>query len=111
MMIVQKELSENEKELWDRFVLEQNGSFLQSWEWGEFQKAVGRKVFYIKGEDYQSLVAKHELGLRRSYLYCPKGPIIAQRSQIKVFTKEVEELAKNGAGFKSITELIDTTTP
>ena len=89
-----EELSDTKREDWNRFVIEQNGSFLQSWEWGEFQKAVGRKVFYIKGEDYQSLVVKHELGLGKSYLYCPKGPIIQQRSQISVFVKEIEKLAK-----------------
>jgi len=96
-MIAQKELSENEKNDWDRFVLEQGGSFLQSWEWGEFQKAVGRQVFYLTGANFQALIIKHELGLRKSYLYCPRGPvwhITNDKSPIINFVKDFSDLAK-----------------
>jgi len=43
---------------WNEFLTHNNGSFLQSLEWGEFQKTVGRKVWRIKNDffhDYLNL--------------------------------------------------------
>ena len=79
---------------WNRFVLENGGSFLQSWEWGEFQKSVGRKTFYLKSEDWQVLLIKHDLPFGKSYLYCPRGPIISSRFKVQSFLEKIEELAK-----------------
>ena len=42
-------------------------SFLQSQEWAEFQRSVGRKVFQV-GRFY---IIKHELPFGKSYLYVP----------------------------------------
>ncbi|OGZ33601.1 MAG: hypothetical protein A2Y98_01560 [Candidatus Portnoybacteria bacterium RBG_19FT_COMBO_36_7] len=91
-----------DREDWNKFVLEQDGSFLQSWEWGEFQKAIGRQVFYLKVDSYQSLIIKHDLALGKSYLYCPRGPIASLNLKveseklkiIELFLKEIKELAK-----------------
>jgi len=97
-MIAQAELNKDEKESWDRFVVETGGSFLQSWEWGEFQKSVGRKTFYLKGDGWQTLVVKHVLPLRKSYLYCPRGPVILSGtkdlSRMRDFLNEITKLAK-----------------
>jgi lipid II:glycine glycyltransferase (peptidoglycan interpeptide bridge formation enzyme) len=46
MQIIQ--FKENQKEIWNRFIAENNSeSFLQVWEWGEFQKSLGRKMWRI----------------------------------------------------------------
>lgn len=53
---------------------------LQTFEWGEFQKQMGREVFRIGVvEDNEirlsALLIKHSLPLGKHYLYCPRGPI------------------------------------
>ncbi|MEA1936846.1 MAG: peptidoglycan bridge formation glycyltransferase FemA/FemB family protein, partial [Patescibacteria group bacterium] len=102
MRIIQ--LKENQKEVWNKFAAENSSeSFLQAWEWGEFNRALGRKVWNIgivdnnlldenKSENtkYQipntkynllavALVIKYDLPFGQSYLYCPRGPIISQK--------------------------------
>ena len=43
------ELSSADKESYNRFVAESSsGSFLQSWEWGQWQEALGREVIRYK---------------------------------------------------------------
>jgi len=32
-----------DKEQWNQFIIKNNGSFLQSWQWGEYQEAIGHK--------------------------------------------------------------------
>lgn len=60
---------------WDSFALSQNGSFLQSWAWGQFQKSTGRKVLFLKENDWQSLVIISPLPLGKTYFYAPYGPV------------------------------------
>ncbi len=104
---------------WNSFVANNNGSFLQSFEWGKFQESVGRQVFYLRGDPsssralrdygeasaYQALVIKHNLPLGKGYLYCPRGPVIKpetrnQKSetnhkfQISNFQNEITGLSK-----------------
>jgi lipid II:glycine glycyltransferase (peptidoglycan interpeptide bridge formation enzyme) len=43
-------------------------SFLQSAEWGEFQRSCGRKTRRVNG----ALVIRHDLALGLHYLYCPR---------------------------------------
>ena len=71
---------DNFKEHWNRFVIEHDGSFLQSREWGEFQKKTGRKIWplwYKDGDEIQAvaLIIRHGLPFGFSYLYCPRGPL------------------------------------
>lgn len=66
------------------------GSFLQSWEWGEFQKSLGRRIWRVgvynsiaddpaTREANELLAAatiiEKRLGLGKSYLYAPYGPV------------------------------------
>ncbi len=69
------------QDAWNRFIIENNGSFLQSWEWGEFQQSIGRPAFYLKDNEWQALTIRHNLPLGKSYLYCPRGPVILSRQQ------------------------------
>lgn len=62
------------KELWNTIVAVSNGSFLQSWEWGEFQKSLGRPIWQVMPSDESEnvLVIKYSLPLNKNYLYCPR---------------------------------------
>jgi len=66
----------------DGFVSSQEYSqFLQSWSWGEFQKSLDRQVWRFGVIDNNEIIASASfiempLGLAKSYLYCPRGPII-----------------------------------
>ena len=60
---------------------EKYSQFLQSWQWGEFQKNLGNKIFRIGVEkDGELLVIatliKKNIGLGKSYFYCPGGPVM-----------------------------------
>lgn len=53
-------------ENWNKFILNdssrsRSGLFLQSWEWGEFQKSVGRKVRRYQNENLLAQVVSHSL--------------------------------------------------
>lgn len=71
---------DNRKE-WNDFVINNNGSFLQSFEWGQFQHVYGRDVQYLAVSDNNKIIAgtlliKHDLPAGRSYFFSPYGPII-----------------------------------
>lgn len=61
---------------WNDFLLSQptqTGIFLQSWEWGEFQQAVGRKVYHYKNGDALAQVIESPLPLGKKYWHIPRG--------------------------------------
>lgn len=67
---------------YNSFVASCGASALQSWEWGEFQKRMGRKVWRIMlSSNTGKLMAaaqivKMPLPRNLSYFYCPRGPIV-----------------------------------
>lgn len=63
------------KEGWNAAVIERGGSFLQSYEWGIFQEAVGRKALRFRHGTFFGQVFAHPLPLGWHYLYIPRGPI------------------------------------
>lgn len=70
---------------WDGFTAKEaeDGGFLQSWQWGEFQSDLGRKIFRLTIVSEQkiaavALVIKQEMPLGFCYLYCPRGPVIGR---------------------------------
>ncbi len=58
------------------------GAFLQTYEWGEFQKKLGREVerYFVTnggGPVAAFTTVRHPLPFGRSYLYTPRGPVFA----------------------------------
>lgn len=87
---------------WDKFIIDNNGSFLQSYNWGEFQKKTGRKVWRIEREGLEAQIIKHALPFNKSYLYIPRGPVLKgeisqdeQRDRLNYLLEEVLKIAKN----------------
>ncbi|MBI5793858.1 peptidoglycan bridge formation glycyltransferase FemA/FemB family protein [Candidatus Uhrbacteria bacterium] len=72
-----------EKNAWNRFVLEhgpRSGRFLQSWEWGECQQAMGETVRREVYEEQGKVAGvgqwiDRKVPLFGGYRFCPKGPI------------------------------------
>src|SRR3989344_4833223 len=60
----------------------QGQDFLQSKEWAEFQRSLGREVFEYEKEGISAKIIKHDLSFGRfrtgpfgkNYLYIPHGP-------------------------------------
>lgn len=108
-----KEISS--KETWESFVKEQSPSvFLQSWNWGQFQKSIGRKVWYLGVYDNGELVGTclcHMVPTKlRTHLYTSNGPICewehsdANLSGLIDYFKELGK--KSGAKFIRMDPLI-----
>jgi peptidoglycan pentaglycine glycine transferase (the first glycine) len=100
-------LIENDAALIDRFVQEElDSSLLQSWMWGEFQKAAGRTTVRLGVKREGRLVAsalmvQHELPFGWSYAYVPRGPVILgqkkgtpDKKALQEISKEIEQTAR-----------------
>lgn len=68
-------------------------SFLQSPEWEEFQKSLGRKTFRV-GE---KLLIKMPLTMGQSYLYCPRS--ICRHKDIDMYMGKIKKLAQSEGSF------------
>ncbi len=70
-----------DKSEWNQFLIQEKGSFLQSWGWGEFQKSLGKKIWRLRVEEKKVLgqvsVIKENLPLHLTLLYIPFGPTLA----------------------------------
>jgi len=91
----------NDKNAWEQFVLaSKQGSFLQSWNWGEFNYSLGHKIFRLGF--YQNNQLKgvalliKKIAKRGIYLECPAGPLIPwhQSSYFPAFINQIKTLAK-----------------
>jgi len=91
----------DDKRQWNDLVLKNNGSFLQSWEWGELQKKLGRKIRRAVTAGMPALILRYKLPLNLFYFYCPGGPLISKikNPDWKLFAGEIK---KNLSDQKSI---------
>lgn len=94
-----------------------SSSFLQSKNWLDFQKFLGREVFEYEKDGISAKIIKHELLFGKSYLYIPHGPEIdfqpmtgGIKNPIKDFVGWLKQIAKtNRAIFVKIEPLSDQT--
>jgi len=78
------EATTTDRIIWDNFVASQtDGSFLQSWIWGDFQKAAGFQISRLKITKKSSgdllavcLLLERKLPFRKTYWYAPWGPVL-----------------------------------
>lgn len=73
--------------------------FLQSWVWGEFQQAYGRRIWRLGAYSGERLVGamtliEHRLILDKSYLYVPRGPLADTADVATVLMAEAIKLGK-----------------
>ena len=87
-----------QKSIWDRFFEEAGSpSFLQSWQWGEFQKNLGCDILRLGLYDKEELVAialVEKINAKRGrFLFVPHGPLVKikdQRLKIKTYLKNLK---------------------
>lgn len=87
-----------EKDSWEGFlVLQTEKTFLQSWNWGEFQKALGHKIWRFGIFENSTLVAAALIvkvtAKRGSFLLVPHGPIGDTKS-LNILFEKLKELAR-----------------
>lgn len=96
---------ENGKEKWNEFIINNKGSFLQSFEWGQFQKALGKKVWRFKISRDDLVITEIQMiketfpFKRKSFFYIPFGPIFKENIETEK-KKEVFNLL-----FRKITQI------
>ncbi|HJN85396.1 MAG TPA: peptidoglycan bridge formation glycyltransferase FemA/FemB family protein [Patescibacteria group bacterium] len=87
------------KKDWNEFVQDhgpRSGAFLQSWEWGELQRKLGREVLRYDSGDARAQLIEMRLPAGQQYHYIPRGPIGASPQVCLDFTKLiVDELGSD----------------
>ena len=81
---------ENQKE-WDEYLKKcQRESFLQTWEWGEFQKSFGKKIerlaIFFNGKIVGLSLSILQSSRFEKYIYCPRGPLLI-KDDIQCYTQ------------------------
>lgn len=89
------ELSEKNRGEYNRFVAGRPaGSFLQSWEWGDWQQRLGRRAFrffiFDSGRPAAAMqLVQMPLPFGKNYLYCPYGPVADCELPFELLVKEL----------------------
>jgi len=94
-----------ESGFWDEFLIENNGSFLQSFEWGNFQEKLGKKVWRMEVKDGQKVLLEAQVIKEKiffkNYFYVPYGPVFGSDnsreenlSAFELLLKNIRELAE-----------------
>ena len=76
------------KDIWEDFLDEtKEKSFLHSWNWGEFQKALGEKIWrlaIIENSTIQGIALIIKVSAKRgTFFLCPHGPILEDKQLLK----------------------------
>ncbi len=85
-----------EKTKYETFLAAERGSFLQSWQWGEFQASQDQKVLRFAMDDENQLKLVGQFieqtipHLGGKYLYCPYGPV----GDLKLISEFISQLQK-----------------
>ncbi len=105
-----------EKNIWEDFLCGcEEKTFLNSWQWGEFNKNISHKIwrFGVYGEKLECVALIIKIKARRgTFLFCPHGPVIKSAIQseklkvLKILLNELKNIAKTeGVSFIKISPL------
>jgi len=96
------------KEQWNNFVKSHpKGNVTQSWQWGEFVKQLGNKVWRLAIQDGTKIlgaaqIIEYEIALGSSFFYCPGGPLLGGKGEELLIVKIRELASQTGAVFLRI---------
>lgn len=90
-----------DKKEWDNFLFSQEtATFLESWNWGEFNQSIGSKIWrlgiYHKNSQLIGVALIIKVTAKRgTFLFCPHGPILADETRgLKSLVSYLNLLAK-----------------
>lgn len=91
-----------DKDIWEEFVRNQSPSVvLQSWNWGQFQRSLGRKVWYLgiyEGNNLAGACLCHIIPTRlRTHIYTSNGPICeweTAQGNIRLLLEHLKKLGR-----------------
>jgi len=98
-----REAKDEDKQKWNQFVAEnETGSFMQSWEWGDFRHSLNEKIWRFVVEDGEQWLGviffyKIPVKLGQSVFDCPKGPAVDESRFVEVLeliTMTIDKIAK-----------------
>jgi len=104
-------LAITEKQSWDDFVTSQpNHTFLHSWAWGEFNAAMGDRIWRLgvyNGATIKAVALIIKVHARRgNFLFIPHGPM-GDREALPILVNKAKELAnQEGANFIRVSPLV-----
>lgn len=89
-----------EEKLWEDFLATRGFPLLQSWAWGIFQEALGKKIFRLGVFENKKLICSGLFISERSktvnFLYSPEGPSLSLGGNAQdLFLGKVREIASN----------------
>jgi len=112
MSLVIEEIKE--KELWENFLLDKPKTFLHSWNWGEFNRLMGAKIFRLgvyQNKRLSGLCLAVKIKAKRgTFLQVAHGPIIEPpfKKTLKALTNYLKEVAKaEGCSFLRFSPLLE----
>lgn len=81
---------------WDEYLEKcQRKSFLQTWQWGEFQKSLGKEIerlaIFFNGKLVGVSLSILQYSRFEKYVYCPRGPLLV-KDDIQCYTQVVGAL-------------------
>ncbi len=87
-----------DKNVWERFFEQsKEKTFLQSWNWGEFQKAMGSKIWRLGIYDNNNLISTSLMikikAKRGNFLFVPHGPAMKHQA-LETLLNELKKIAK-----------------
>jgi peptidoglycan pentaglycine glycine transferase (the first glycine) len=95
------------REEWDNYVKSKNGSFLQSFLWGDFKKEY-QKIERIEVRDNDKILGVcqyfEENSVFGSYIYIPHGPLADNK---QVYKELFKEISQRGQGSRKIMILVE----
>ncbi len=82
-------------------------SFLQSWQWGELQKKLGRRVFRFNASGLFASAIEQKLPFGKTYFYVPHGPVItgAQGGSLSGLIREIKRVGGDACAFLRVEPL------
>lgn len=94
-------ISDQDEAKWDEFIINQpKGSFLQSYQYGQFYNNLGQKIWRLSLIDSEKIVGTALIVKLQtkfgSFLYCPAGPILTDlKNSFSLFLDELTKIAKD----------------
>jgi len=109
----------DDKQVWEDFLLGcEEKTFLQSWNWGEFNKLMGNKIWRLgvfeNGELFSAALLIKIQAKRGIFLFVPHGPAMKPEAGsityelLKVFLEELKKIArKEKASFIRVAPILE----